>query len=178
MTELRIFITLALLIFSALADQPALADDQTRSPAAQAFEHFKKLEGTWTGQSESGRSFEMTFRLTGDGSAVIEHSRMDGAHDMFTVYHLDQETIMLTHYCASGNQPRMRAADFSSAEIRFDFLDATGLATAGDGHMYRATFAFEDPDRFHTAWTWRENGADVFTEVVAARRTGLARASR
>jgi hypothetical protein len=43
------------------------------------------------------------YTLTGGGSVLMEV--LGG---MSTAYHLDNGTLMLTHYCGAGNQPRMR----------------------------------------------------------------------
>lgn len=44
-----------------------------------------------------------------------------------SVYHLDHGALMLTHYCAQGNQPRLRAALIGDDSIVFRFLDATNV---------------------------------------------------
>ena len=36
--------------------------------------------------------------------------------------------------------------------------------------MHEAAFKFTGGDRFATAWTWREDGRDVFTEWVSLER--------
>ena len=49
---------------------------------------------------------------------------------VLTVFHLDGDRLILTHYCMAGNQPRMQATSYDAkkGEIRFQFLDATNLA--------------------------------------------------
>ena len=46
-------------------------------------------------------------RTTGGGSAVTETLFPGTAHEMMSVYHMDGDDLVLTHYCAGGNQPRM-----------------------------------------------------------------------
>jgi hypothetical protein len=36
--------------------------------------------------------------------------------------------------------------------------------------MHRAVVRFQGPDRLSTAWTFREDGEDRFTEVIDAER--------
>jgi hypothetical protein len=93
------------------------------SPAAAAFERLKSLVGTWdTVDKASQRPGVATYTLTGGGKVVIE--LMGG---MATAYHLDNGTLMMTHYCGAGNQPRMRAKTISSdgRQVAFEMYDIT-----------------------------------------------------
>ena len=49
-----------------------------------------------------------TYRVTAAGSAVMEVLFPGTDHEMVTVYHQDGDDLILTHYCAAGNQPRMK----------------------------------------------------------------------
>lgn len=92
----------------------------------------------------------------------------------------DGIALLLTHCCMAGNQPRMVAEAFSGEEVRFEFKNATGLASRAAGHMHRAIFTLQDDNTLTTSWTWRENGENAFTEVIKAiltSATGAAPAS-
>lgn len=144
------------------------------NPAAKAFEQFQSLAGDWQGTDQDGQTVRLSYEVVAGGSAVLEHIDVEGdqgAHNMVTLYHLDGDALMLTHYCAARNQPRMRAQGLAADEVRFEFVDATGLASAGAGHMHRAKFEFKDEDRLTSSWTWNEDGADAFTVVVDAERS-------
>jgi len=58
---------------------------------------------------------------------------------MISVYHLDGDRLILTHYCEVGNQPRMQATSFDpkSNEIDFNFLDATNMPIPTPTHAPR-----------------------------------------
>jgi hypothetical protein len=80
------------------ATQPAHAD----TPAWRAFERFKKLDGQrWEGKSTKGWTEQLTYSLIAGGSVVMEQSAM--AHDtaMVTMYSMDGDELVLTHYCAA-----------------------------------------------------------------------------
>ena len=49
-----------------------------------------------------------------------------GLHSM-TVYHLDKDAIIATHYCPQGNQPRLEAGSGTLDHIEFGFRDITDL---------------------------------------------------
>ncbi|MEE8366950.1 MAG: hypothetical protein V3S30_01400, partial [Thermoanaerobaculia bacterium] len=90
-----------------------------------------------------------------------------------TMYHLDGDRLMLTHYCMAKNQPRMKA-DLTSSDLntlRFSFLDATNMKSPEDGHMHSAVFRFVDENEMKQSWTFRKDGKDSFTEVIRFERT-------
>jgi hypothetical protein len=79
---------------------------------------------------------------------------------MLTVYYLDGNRLLLTHFCMAGNQPRMEAASYDPAAgvLRFRFLDATNLTTPGAGHMHNSAFRFVDDNHLTSDWQFYENG--------------------
>jgi len=89
-----------------------------------------------------------------------------------TVYHLDGDRLLLTHYCMAGNQPRMQARSFNpeSGELEFQFLDATNLTAAGTGHMHDARFRLIDNNHFSSEWDFYENGQRKFAESAQYTR--------
>ena len=158
---------------AALIAAPGAAEHPTGHAALPAFELFKALEGEWEGTRPNGGLVQVRYEVVADGTAVVEYFDMKGeaGHDtMVTVYHVDGEDLVLTHYCVAGNQPRMIARSPSGKKVRFEFLDATGLESPDDGHMYRAVFQFQGEDRMSTAWTFRQGGEDQFTEAIEIKR--------
>lgn len=89
-----------------------------------------------------------------------------------TVYHLDGDRLLLTHYCMLNNQPRMQARDFNpeSSELRFEFLDITNLKAPGGGHMHNAILRFVDDNHFVSEWDFYENGQRKSTETFKYTR--------
>lgn len=169
--------TLAALLAMAATSAPGWAGP----PEVRAFETIRGLAGKWNGTNSHGHPVEITFDVVADGSAVLERfivQREDKVEDMVTVYHLDGDRLLLTHYCVAGNQPRMAAKAISSERIDFEMIDATGMGSPEIGHMHRAVLEFPGEDSFKAAWTWRENGEEPFTAVVEAQRTGRQVASR
>lgn len=145
------------------------------SKAAAAFERFKQLEGAWEAPGPDGQTLRATYKVIAAGSCVQETFVIgdDEANAMVTMYHLDGDRLLLTHYCMAKNQPRMQAAKISDdlSEIVFTFLDGTNLDPATDGHMHKAVFHFgDDPNTFRSTWTFRQEGRETFTEDTTYRR--------
>jgi hypothetical protein len=84
----------------------------------------------------------------------------DTSHDgMVSMFAIDGNRLLMTHYCGAGNQPRM-IGTFSpdGKTLTFDFLDATNLASSQAGHMQHAVFTFADADHYTEDWTWAKDG--------------------
>jgi len=140
--------------------------------AQAAFDRLKTLAGEWEAESASGGKARVTYQLSAGGSTVVEKYASERHGEMITMYHLDGDRLLLTHYCAVNNQPRMQASRFDAAngELDFDFLDATNLKSPAAGHMRTAKFRFAGRDQFHSEWTFFENGKPKMTEAARYRR--------
>lgn len=133
------------------------------TPAEAWFDRIKGLAGTWEGKAQHGDGdlFPVTisYRITAGGATVEETLFGGTSHEMITMYHMNGSQLMLTHYCAQGNQPRMRAVQLEDPKVlHFDFLDGTNMSWEKDGHMHSAVITFDGPDHLQSAWTFWQNG--------------------
>jgi hypothetical protein len=143
------------------------------SPAAAAFERFKALAGTWIGRSTKGWEDEVAIDVIAGGSVVRNTSfNAHPGETMLTLFHMDGDRLMLTHYCVARNQPRMVATRFEEEgrKVAFDFLDATNLPSPGVGHMHSSVFEFRDADHFTSRWTWFQDGSERWMEEIVYER--------
>ncbi len=118
MTKLRIAVVCLLIVLSATT---VIA----QSDAQKSFDQLKSLTGSWEGKNSMGEPVQVSYRLTAGGSALV--SEIDGhGEQMISMIHLDgANRLLLTHYCAVGNQPRMQAsASPDGKSVSFKFLDA------------------------------------------------------
>jgi hypothetical protein len=146
--------------------------------ARAAFERFKALAGRWNGESTKGWKEETTFRVIAQGSVVMSTSFDAHPNEtMATMFYLDGEDLVLTHYCVARNQPRLRATSFEDGgkTIMFTFVDGGNLPSRDRGHMDRAVFRFEGPDAFTTRWTWYQDGQERWMEDIRQTRAAGAR---
>ncbi len=153
------FLLIANLMLFPLATSAATAAQPVDATAA--FERLKTLVGNWEAPIKDGK-MTVTYELVAGGAAVVEKDSMN----MITVYHLDGDRLMLTHYCMAGNQQRMQARKFDpqTGELDFQFLDATNMKSASAGHMHNAKLRFIDGDHFSAAWQFYEKGEPKFAE--------------
>lgn len=138
----------------------ACAQDTTR-PAVAAFDKLKAMAGEWIdvdGSMGMKDQIAARYRVTGGGNAVIETLFGGTPMEMTTVYHKDGRHVTLTHYCAAGNQPRMRATTTDGTSLVFEFDGGTNLDPAKDGHMHSGRIDFLGADRVKAQWTGWANG--------------------
>ena len=160
----------------ALAAAGRAAEADGAPDARAAFERLKQLAGTWQ-STAPGKPATTRFEVIAGGSAILEKysdPNMADGHEMVTLYHLDGDRLLLTHYCMAKNQPRLRltAYDPATGDLRFEFLDATNLPSADAGHMHRARYTVQSADRFTTQWDFVENGKTTFNEAFTFGRIG------
>lgn len=177
----------AVVVLAALASgcttaSPAPAPEAWPAPeaagqahAAAVFEKFKGLAGSWKGEMGEGEKksvMNVDYRVTGGGSAVEETLFRGTPHEMVTLYHLDGPRMILTHYCAAGNQPTMLLVPGDdAAKPRFEFLRATNLPDPKAGHMHRAAFDLSQAGRVTARWTFFHEGQPGEEAVIDVRRT-------
>ncbi len=138
---------------------------------AAAFERLKELAGKWSGAKEGGGDVSLTYALVSDGTTLME-TLEEGAHSMVTMYHMDGDRLMLTHYCAAGNQPRMVAMEVTGGSITFQLKDVTNLSSPGAGHMGQLVMKLpEGKDGLTAQWTWRQSGQEDHNMVFKAARS-------
>jgi outer membrane lipoprotein-sorting protein len=152
-------------IWLGLAGTVAQATDKTDTSATAAFNKLKTLAGTWESTGKNGK-VTSSYEVMSNGSALVEHLNTPGEGSMLTVFHLDGDRLVLTHYCTAGNQPHMQAEayDPTSNKIVFNFAGGGSLSDANVGHMHNVAFKFTSADAFSADWTFHENGKPKFTE--------------
>ena len=137
-----------------------------------AFEELTQLVGTWKA-TDTEKPLHFRYHLTGGASALVETVYGNDLSDtsMSTVYHLDGEDLMLTHYCGAGNQPRMKAVSYDPERrlVRFDFLDVTNLASDGDYYTREVEIQIEDEDRLRVRFSGLEDGVEFPVEFRLVR---------
>lgn len=148
----------------------AAGKDNASANAAAAFDRLKTLTGVWEATSDKGK-VTSSIELVSNGTALLEKITVPGDGEMVTVYYLEGNRLVLTHYCSAGNQPHMQAAAFdpNSNQIRFDFAGITNAAPA-DGHMHSAVIKFAGSDAFDSDWTFFKDGKSAFTVPVQFHR--------
>ena len=105
------------------------------SPEADAMlARIAQLAGEWEMTDESGVTHHAaTFSVTAVREIMFPGSEME----MTNLYHMAGSELVITHYCAAGNQPRMVASEAAETEdgTTFSFeLDRVSNLREGHDH--------------------------------------------
>lgn len=151
MKALRIALPVVLILVTSAAFSKSGPNPDTAPANIEARQSFKKLKalvGSWDSDNPK-KPLHITFRLTSNGNSILSEM-YDDKDNMITMFHLDDGKLMLTHYCAAGNQPRMVGKLLPDGKtVQFDFLDGTNFASRPDGHMHGMILTLTD-DNHHS----------------------------
>jgi hypothetical protein len=160
--------SILIFVLCVLSSQSIFAQNQ----AAAGFNKLKSLAGDWQGKDPDGNDLKVNYQVVSGGSALIETLQNANEPSMVTLYHLDGDKLMVTHYCSSGTQPRM-VAETPAGDIKnlnFKFFDITNLANPDAGHMRSLAVTFQGQDHIRQVWTWRLEGKDQITTFELERK--------
>jgi hypothetical protein len=141
---------------------PATGEEKATPVNVKRFEALKQLAGEWVEVGKEGKPGDKvvsSIRVTSAGTAVQETLFPGSDHEMVTMYHLDGDDLVLTHYCSLGNQPRLRAEPGKDVDrIVFKFVGAGNLKSSDDHHINGATFTLDGKDHFKAEWVSCKEG--------------------
>jgi hypothetical protein len=105
-----------------------------QSDAQKVFEKMKALTGSWQG-TIMGMSVNTTIRVASSGTAILHEATTTGGrppdHEI-TMFYLDGDRFLATHYCDGGNQARFEGKMSPDGKtIEFTFLDVAGNTQGG-----------------------------------------------
>ncbi len=137
------------------------------------FEKLKAMEGSWVAHAEALDGHEAApdesgrhdFRVSANGTVVMEIMNPDHPHEMINMYSMDGDDLVLTHYCSSGNQPVMKLDADSLADGRaaFDYVGGANLDPAVDMHIHATTLVFGDDGSVVEDWVGWSDGEPAGT---------------
>jgi hypothetical protein len=153
-----LLICLLALASVALAQEPQKAA-AVQSDAQKALKKMKTLAGSWQGTIR-GISINFTIRAASSGTAILHEGNTSGGgppnHEI-TMFYLDGDRLLATHYCDAGNRSRWEGKMSPDGKaVEFSFLDVTGSTRGGylkdmvitmvdaDHHIVEFTFVMPD----------------------------------
>ncbi len=131
-----------------------------KSKSTAAFEQLSSLVGEWKGVQD-GIEIKLTYTLTADGSALMEEFRPDKGPAMISMFSVDGDHLIATHYCSAGNQPQMitkAIREPPDKPLVFSLLRVTGLRTPEDWHNTGLEILLDDKDHLTQKWTYLYKG--------------------
>ncbi len=152
--------------FMALSSIHVYAEEQELKPyvGSEAFERMKQLAGSWEGNMDMGKGpmkVATSYKVTSNGSALIETVFEGAPHEMVTVYHDDSKhQINFTHYCSLANQPKMNLTTVEGNTLTFDLSGDSDIDAKHETHMHAAAITFDGKDQITQQWTKFESGKE------------------
>ncbi len=179
-------VVLTLLPMIAVAQSDAhMPTKQTPSPAQESFEKLKTLAGSWVGQLTTfppfpdveGKFAQFSLRVTSRGNALVHELSTSTLPDHpVTMFYVDEDRLLLTHYCDAGNRPRMVGKISPDGKtLEFDFLDLSGGNQKG--HMHHAVLTFIDENHHTEDWTYMMTGDKPVRAHFDLQRTNFGNAA-
>ncbi len=109
------------------------------------------------------------------GSAVVHTYRAGTPGEMETVFHMDGDQLLLTHYCALQNAPVLKFVKSDKpGELKFVFHGGTNFDAKVDAHLHESTFQVMDKDTIEQRSTVFANGvANPELKAVLHRRPAV-----
>ncbi|HEV3006656.1 MAG TPA: hypothetical protein VGX78_19455, partial [Pirellulales bacterium] len=156
----------------------ALAADEKKEPLKPkptvhaGLDQFKQLAGDWVGKGpHEEKEMMVNYKVTSNGSAVVETIMPGTDHEMVTVIHQDGKDLALTHYCALGNQPHMKTSGKQKAnQFAFEFTGASNMDSENDMHMHSVVYTFVDKDTLKADWSHYVDGKEAGKAVIELKR--------
>ncbi len=161
----RILMAGLLILLLAGASTPG-APANEKAKSAAAFERLISLVGEWEGTNSAGQ-VKATYTLVSGGTALMERLKSANEPEMITLYSLDGDHLLVTHYCSMGNQPQMKTATITElgSPLAFKIVQVTGMKSPDEAHMVGLILTMPDKDHFTQQWTYKDKGkeqANVF----------------
>jgi hypothetical protein len=151
------------LLFSfAALSMPLLAHNNS----GRAFATFESLNGTWTIES-NGKTLpiEMTYEVGSKGSIVTEQFGKE-----LSVFYLDGENLLMTHFCNAGNQPRLRLKEGGQPGVfEFEMFDITNLEDASTAHVERIVYKIVEGRRMTLEIVWKKGQSEESEKYTLSR---------
>jgi hypothetical protein len=148
------------LLFLMLAASAALGSSET------AFETFKGFEGKWAIRSgQKTLSIEMTYEIGSKGSIVTEQFGKE-----LSVFYRDGQSLLMTHFCNAGNQPRLRLREDNRPGVfEFQMFDITNLQSPDADHVKRVVYRIIDDRTLDLEIVWKHSKSEESEKYTLTR---------
>ena len=137
--------------------------------AASAMAFLTTTNGDWVagasgaqhehGAPAAGSRSVVSVKTKAAGSAVVHTYAQGTPGEMETVFHMDGDQLLLTHYCALQNAPVLKFVKSDKpGELKFEFQGGTNFDPTIDAHLHASTFVIKDANTIEQNSTVFANG--------------------
>ena len=158
-------------VLIALIAFPFSAYAKSQHSALDIFSHMKALVGVWIKEDDENSNLKISFELTANNTTLIETWIYQGKKHSLTLYHLNGDKLMATHYCPQGNQPRLQLSSSSTlSHLSFSYFDATNLKSIDDSHQHSLSFDLSVMEsKIVRGETYLNGSGESYSELILVR---------
>lgn len=172
----------ALSMLSVFTFSPVHADDASEHKmppphtGSPALEKVKSLAGDWIGKvrheglDEEAKETTASYRVTSNGSAVIETIFEGTPMEMTSVYYDHEGKLTMTHYCAVANRPVLSLVEGSGEVIKMSFSSGEELDVKKDMHIHGLELKIKDADSIVQTWKGYDGGKETHATILELTR--------
>ncbi len=135
------------------------------------FTSLQTLVGSWFGVNEDGHPTTMIYSMTADDTALVEDWKFHDGMEALTIYHMDFEILMATHYCPIGNQPRLDLKHrLDDGTLKFECVSATHLSSFDDPHEHAFSLRLNSDGTIYREETYMEKDGQLHSNGILFQR--------
>jgi hypothetical protein len=162
---------LVLAVWPGATANSAESESRETSSSVATFKQLTSLVGEWEA-IQDGVPVKETYRLTANGSVLMSETKPADSEPMITMFTVDGDHLIATHYCVARNQPQMVTSipgDLGKG-VTFSLERVTGMKTPDDWHNTGLTVTLDDKDHMTQRWTYLYKGKSGTTIFHYARK--------
>lgn len=141
-------------------------------PGSEEFQKIKSLAGVWKGTTETAgktEPAEIDYKVTSNGSVVVETLFPNTPQEMVSIYHDDENgKLSMTHYCALGNQPQLDLTRSTPDTMELELSPGSKLAETQ--HMHGLNLVFKSAGELIQNWSCFEGGKANHTTIISVKK--------
>ena len=143
-----------------LTDTALLAGELT------PFEVFQSLKGSWMIRAgDKTLPFQMTYDVESHATIVAEQFGKE-----LSVFYVDGSSLLMTHFCSRGNQPRLKLKSGGRAgRYEFEMFDITNLKEASDAHVEKIIYEILDMQHVNLEIIWKKGAGEESEKYVLTK---------
>ena len=130
------------------------------------FKSLCSLVGDWK-ETAPTNNVLVNYRMSAKGSVLVETwTWPDKNIEALTLFHMDEDVLMATHYCPMGNQPKLLHVPNEESKITFRIDSITNLPDKSVGHNIEFWMTLDNDNQFTREEIYLEGGElDVMRAV-------------
>jgi hypothetical protein len=153
------------LLFGILLVSSVAHADSAR--AKSSLDMLRSWKGAWT-LVDAGKTLpiKMSYDEASRGNVVTEQFGRE-----LSVFFIDGDALIMTHYCNRGNIPRLKLNDASTVDhLEFEQVDVANLATATTPHVHKVIYSRVNTKMIELELVWQNPNGETSEKYTLKRR--------